>query len=81
MSKVLNQKPLKLLDKVQQPVNFGDAQVSGTARVEILLKSNLTSDEILYEVNGTAEKFSSNIINSDFDISNGTLDFFADKKV
>ena len=80
MSKVLNKKPLNLLDKVQQPVNFGDAQVSGTARLEILLKSNLTSDEILYEVNGTAEKFSSNVINSDFDISNGTLDFFADKK-
>ena len=80
MSKVLNQNPLKLLDKVQQPVNFGDAQVSGTARVEILLKSNLTSDEILYEVNGTAEKFSSNLINSEFDISDGTLDFFANKK-
>ena len=80
MSEVLNQKPLQLLDKVEQPVNFGDAQVSGTARVDILLKSNLSSDEILYEVNGTAKNFSSNIINSDFDISNGTLDFFADKK-
>ena len=43
-------------------------------------KDNLTSDDISYEVNGTAEKFSSSVINPDFDISSGTLDFFANKK-
>ena len=80
ISQVLNKPPLKLLDRVQQPVNFGNAQISGKGRVEVLLKSNLTSDEITYEVNGTAQKFSSDVINPDFIISNGTLDFFADKE-
>ncbi len=80
ISQVLNKPPLKLLDRVQQPVNFGNAKVSGKGRVEVLLKSNLTSDEITYEVKGTAKKFSSHMINPDFIISNGTLDFFADKK-
>ena len=80
MSNVLNKPPLKLLDRVQQPVNFGNAQISGKGRVEVLLKSNLTSDEITYEVNGTAKKFSSHVINPDFIISDGTLDFFANKK-
>ena len=80
ISQVLNKPPLKLLDRVQQPVNFGNAQVSGKGRVEVLLKSKLTPDEITYEVNGTAKKFSSDVINPDFIISNGTLDFFADKK-
>ena len=65
---------------MQQPVNFGNAQVSGKGRVELLLKSNLTSDEISYEVIGTAKKFSSEEINPDFDISSDTLDFFADKQ-
>ena len=80
MSKVLNKPPLRLMNKLQQPVDFGNAQVSGKGRVEILLKSNLTSDEIFYEVKGTAKKFSSEVINPDFDISNGTLEFFANKK-
>jgi len=80
ISQVLNKPPLKLLDRVQQPVNFGNAKVSGKGRVEVLLKSNLTSDEITYEVKGTAKEFSSRVINPDFIISNGTLDFFADKK-
>ena len=80
ISEVLNKPPLKLLDRLQQPVNFGNAQVSGKGRVELLLKSNLTSHEIYYEVNGTAKKFTSETVNPDFDISSGTLDFFADKK-
>lgn len=79
ISQVLNKPPLKLLDRVQQPLNFGNAQVSGQGRVEVLLKSNLKSDEITYEVNGTAKNFSSEVINPDFIVSNGTLDFFADK--
>ena len=81
MSKVLNQPPLKLLDRLQQPINFGNAKVSGKGRVKIPLKSNLTRDEIFYEVYGTAEKFSSSVINPKFEISNGTLDFFADKRI
>ena len=80
ISQVLNKPPLKLLDRVQQPVNFGNAQVFGKGRVEVLLKNNLTSNEISYEVNGTAKKFSSSVINPAFNISDGTLDFFADKK-
>ncbi len=80
MSEVLNKPPLKLLDRVQQPANFGNAQVSGKGRVELLLKSNLTSEEISYEVIGTAKKFSSGLIHPDFDISSDTLDFFADKQ-
>ena len=80
MSEVLNKPPLKLFDRVQQPVNFGNAQVSGKGRVELPLKSNLTSDEISYEVIGTAKKFSSEEINPHFDISSDTLDFFADKQ-
>ena len=80
ISQVLNKPPLKLLDRVQQPINFGNAKVSGEGRLELLLKSNLTSDEITYEVKGTAKKFSSHVINPDFIISNGTLDFFANKK-
>ena len=50
MSKVLNKPPLRLMNKLQQPVDFGNAQVSGKGRVELPLKSNLTSDEISYEV-------------------------------
>ena len=51
MSEVLNKPPLKLFDRVQQPVNFGNAQVSGKGRVELPLKSNLTSDEIKMFIN------------------------------
>ena len=80
ISEILNKPPLKILDRAQQPVNFGNAQVSGKGRVEVLLKNNLTSDEIFYEVTGRAENFSSNVINQDIEISDGTLDFFADTK-
>jgi hypothetical protein len=80
ISEILNKPPLKILDRAQQPVTFGNAQVSGKGRVEVLLKNNLTSDEIFYEVTGRAEKFFSNVINQDIEISDGTLDFFADTK-
>lgn len=80
ISEILNKPPLKILDRAQQPVNFGNAQVFGKGRVEVLLKNNLTSDEIFYEVTGKAENFSSNVINQGFEISEGTLDFFADTK-
>lgn len=80
ISQILNKPPLKLLDRVQQPVNFGNAQVSGEGRIGLLLKSNLTSNEISYEINGTAERFSSKVINPDFNVSEGSLDFFANKK-
>ncbi len=80
ISQVLNKPPLKLLDRVEQPVNFGNAQVFGKGRVELFLKNNLTSDEISYEINGTAERFSSKVINPDFSFSEGRLDFFANKK-
>ena len=80
ISQVLNKSPLKILDRVEQPVNFGNAQVSGKGSVKLLLKSNLTSDEISYQISGTAKRFSSDVINPKFNISNGTLDFFVDEK-
>jgi len=80
-SDVLNNPPLKLMDRIKQPTNFGSADVSGQGIVKLLLKQDLKSDEIFYEVSATAERFSSNLNNPSFQITNGSLDFFANNEV
>ena len=77
---VLNSPPLKLMDRIKQPTNLGRAEVSGQGIVNILLKKDLKPDEIFYEVSATAERFSSDLTNPSFQITNGSLDFFANNE-
>ncbi|MAI18173.1 MAG: hypothetical protein CBC71_03980 [Rhodobacteraceae bacterium TMED111] len=80
-SDVLNKPPLKLMDRIKQPTNLGSAAVSGQGIVKILLKKDLKPDEVFYEVSATAERFSSDLTNPNFQITNGSLDFFANNEV
>tara|TARA_A200000113_G_scaffold170120_1_gene155027 strand:- start:2280 stop:5537 length:3258 start_codon:yes stop_codon:yes gene_type:complete len=80
-SDVLNNPPLKLMDRIKQPTNLGSAAVSGQGIVKILLKKDLKPDEVFYEVSATAERFSSDLTNPNFQITNGSLDFFANNEV
>ena len=78
---VLNSPPLKLMDRIKQPTNLGRAEVSGQGIVNILLKKDLKPDEIFYEVSANAERFSSDLTNPSFQITNGSLDFFANNEI
>ncbi len=47
---VLNNRPLRLMDRAKRPVDIAEATVTGTARITLPLKDGIQADEVGYSV-------------------------------
>ncbi len=56
---VLNNRPLRLMDRAKRPVDIAEAMVEGTARITLPLKDGIEADEVDYAVSAELSDVSS----------------------
>ncbi|MEO0918158.1 MAG: DUF3971 domain-containing protein, partial [Pseudomonadota bacterium] len=56
---VLNNRPLRLMDRAERPVDLAQADVTGRAQITLPLKDGIQADEVTYDVAATLTDVSS----------------------
>ncbi|MEL7150142.1 MAG: DUF3971 domain-containing protein [Pseudomonadota bacterium] len=74
---VLNNRPLRLMERADRPVDLAEADVTGRAKITLPLKDGIKAEEVTYDVAATLRDVTSNVLVPDRVLASSELQLTA----